>query len=294
MLLITGATGFVGTNLLRNLHHYKKGIRCLVRNENKLYRNTEVEVVQGDISDKNILNKATNGVDVVVHLAAVIKSSAPEEFINVNLTGTKNLVEACLRNKVKKIIYVSSLDVTLNKINIYAKTKASGEDEVVKSDIDYIILRPSMIYGKDSEDMCILARMVRAFPIIPVIGSGEYKLQPVFIDDVCGIITKLVDSEIKNKVYFIAGEQKINMNALIDKIAALYTKKTLKIHIPLWSLWLPIKLYNLFLKNSPISYDSLKMINQDKICEISEIKKDFNFRPVNIDDGLRLALNGIK
>ncbi len=290
MILITGASGFVGRNLLRRLGGKGMRIKCLVRDRSKVDFDEEIDIIQGNISDRNILYEATRGVDTIIHLAAVIKSVVPDELVEVNVMGTKNLIDACLKNGVKRIIHISSLDATLNNPNIYGKTKADAEDEIIKSRIDYVILRPALIYGKDSKNVNVLAKIVKTFPVIPVIGDGSCKLQPVYIDDVCDIIVKLISSDIKNKTYYIAGEQEISMNDLIDKIAGIYAKKVLKIHVPLRLLWLPVKLYNFFLKNSAVNYQSLKMLNQDKTCKINEIKRDFNFRPVSIDDGLKHIL----
>lgn len=290
MILVTGATGFVGQNLLKQLVNERIKVRCLVRDKNKISESSEVEIIQGDISDKFILYKATQNVGIIVHLAAVIKSSDHEEFMNVNVKGAESLVEAGIKNKVNKIIYISSLDAALDRTNIYGKTKAIGEGIVKKSNMDYIILRPALIYGKGSKDIGMLAKFIKKYPFMPVVGSGEGKLQPVYIDDICNIIIKLIKSDIRNKTYYIAGEQKITLNGLIDKIAGKFSKKVIKIHIPLWLLWLPLKLYGIVIKNSQINYESLSLLNQDKICNIDEIKKDFNFKPVSLDDGLRLVL----
>lgn len=290
MILVTGATGFVGQNLLKQLVNERIKVRCLVRDKNKISESSEVEIIQGDISDKFILYKATQNVGIIVHLAAVIKSSDHEEFMNVNVKGAESLVEAGIKNKVNKIIYISSLDAALDRTNIYGKTKAIGEGIVKKSNMDYIILRPALIYGKGSKDIGMLAKFIKKYPFMPVVGSGEGKLQPVYIDDICNIIVKLIKSDIRNKTYYIAGEQKITLNGLIDKIAGKFSKKVIKIHIPLWLLWLPLKLYGVIIKNSQINYESLSLLNQDKTCNIDEIKKDFNFKPVSLDDGLKLVL----
>lgn len=287
MILITGATGFVGRNLLKKLSNEGVRIRCLVRDKSKITKNSGAEVVQGDLSDKDILDKVTQNVDVVIHLAAIVKSSKQEEFININVTGTENLIYACRKNNVKRVIYVSSLDATLAKTNMYGKTKALGENIIKNSGIDYIILRPALIYGKGSKDIDMLAKVVRKYPVVPVIGNGQSKFQPIYIDDICQIIVKLIKSDIKNKIYYIAGEQRIALNDLIDKIAHLLSKRIIKIYVPLWLLWLPLKLYGIVIKNPQINYESLSLLNQDKICDIDEIKKDFNFNPISLDDGLR-------
>lgn len=290
MLLITGATGFVGRRLLEKLISKRLKVRCLVRDKKKIDKNNDLEIVQGDILYKNALYNATQKVDTVIHLATIIKSSDPEEFTNVNAQGTRNLVEACIKNEVKKIIYVSSLDAVLNETNTYGKTKKIGEDIIKESGIDYIILRPSLIYGKGSKAVMKLSELIKKYPLIPVVGDGEGKFQPVYVDDVCDVILNAIESDVRNKAYCIAGEQKISWNEFIDKIANLFSKRVVKIHVPLWVFWLPLELYSLVVKNPLFDYESLNLLKQDKICDLSEIKKDFGFKPISLDDGLRLVL----
>ena len=221
--------------------------RCLVRDRKKIDDNSRVEIIEGDILDRGILDKATKDVDTVIHLAAIIKSGDNSDLVRVNVDGTRNLVDACITNGVKRIIYISSLDAGLKDISIYGKTKGIAEDIIKSSNTDYVILRPALIYGKGSKDICLLAELIKRYPVIPVFGDGEGLLQPVYVDDVCDIIIKLIkDRNIKNKIYYIAGEEAISLNNLIDKIAGLFSKRVIKIHIPLWVLWLPLRVYNLF------------------------------------------------
>lgn len=290
MILITGASGFVGKNLLKNLVNRNMKVRALVRDKNKIDDSNKCEILEGDLLDKRSLDKATQNVDIVVHLAAIIKSSNTKELMNVNVQGTKNLVVFCNKNKVKKIIYVSSLDAGLSNTSVYGRSKRLGEAIIEDSGIDYIILRPSLIYGKNSKDIIMLSELIRKLPLVPVIGNGKSKIQPVYVEDVSGVIIKLIYSKIKNKMYYIAGEEMISMNDLINEIADLYSKRVIKIHIPLWALWLPIKLYSFVFKSSSINYDSLKLLNKDKICDISDIKKDLKFKPISFDDGLKWVI----
>lgn len=288
MILVTGGTGFLGKNLLKKLIHEKILFRCLVRDRKKIDDNSRVEIIEGDILDRGILDKATKDVDTVIHLAAIIKSGDNSDLVRVNVDGTRNLVDACITNGVKRIIYISSLDAGLKDISIYGKTKGIAEDIIKSSNTDYVILRPALIYGKGSKDICLLAELIKRYPVIPVFGDGEGLLQPVYVDDVCDIIIKLIkDRNIKNKIYYIAGEEAISLNNLIDKIAGLFSKRVIKIHIPLWVLWLPLRVYNLFEKKSLINYKSLSILSMDKVCEIGEARGDLNFNPINLEGGLK-------
>lgn len=288
MILVTGGTGFLGRNLLKKLFNEKTRVRCLVRGRKKIDNDAKVEIIEGDILDRESLYKASQDVDTVIHLAAIIKSGDNNDFIRINVEGTRNLVDACLKNNVQRIIHISSLDAGLKDINIYGKTKGIAEDIIKSSNIDYVILRPALIYGKGSKDICLLAELIKRYPIIPVFGSGEGLLQPVHVADVCDVILKLINNRnIKNKIYYVAGEEKISLNGLIDKIAGLFLKSVIKIHIPLWVLWLPLRVYNLFKKKSLINYKSLSILNTDKVCEIGEVRGDLNFNPINLEEGLK-------
>jgi NADH dehydrogenase len=286
MIFVTGATGFIGKNLLKKLLDKNFSVRALVRDKSKISKINNLEVVDGDLLDKEKLFKATENVDVVIHLAAVVKSFSFQEYIKVNVEGTRNLIDACLKNKTKKIIYISSLDACLNKTNCYGESKALGEKIIIASGIDYIILRPALVYGRGSEAIVTLAGLIKKLPVIPVVGSGKAILQPVYVNDVCHAIINLLESNLKNKLFYLAGEERISIDGLIDKIAKIYSKKVIKIHVPLWLIFLPLKLCNFIIKNSAFTYDSLKLSNTNKICDMNEIKSLLNFKFLSLDEGL--------
>jgi len=290
MIFITGATGFIGKNLLKKLLEANLLIRALARDKSRINKVNNLEVIEGDLLDKENLFKVMQNVDVVIHLAAVVKASSAYEYNKTNIEGTKNLVEACLKNKVKKIIYISSLDAGLDNPNCYGESKALGEIIIRESGIDYIILRPSLVYGRESDVIVMLAGLIKKLPVIPVVGNGGAILQPIYVEDVCEIIIKLLDGDIKNKIYYLAGEERVSIDGFIDKIAKIYSKKVIKMHVPLWLIFLPLKLYNFVIKNSVFTYDSLKLSNTNKICDISEIKSLFNFKFLNLDEGLAKTL----
>ena len=290
MILLTGATGFVGKTLLLKLTDKNIKVRCLVRDSNKIEKKDNFEIMEGNLLDKKSLCNATKNIEMVVHLAAVIKSSDRQKLMRVNVEGTKNLVEACIKNKVRKIIYFSSLDACLGKTNFYGRTKTLGEKVIKNAHMDYIILRPSLIYGRGCEDIVTLARLVQKLPFVPAAENGKGRLQPVYVEDLCDLVVKIIESNKKGVVYHIAGEEKISLDGLIDKIADVYSKKVLKIHLPLWILFLPLKICSLISRKSSWDYESLKLINTDKICNIAEIKKDFGFAPLNLDKGLIRSL----
>jgi len=287
MLLITGITGFVGNVLQRELREREIRFRCLARGRQPPPQISGGEVVVGDLLDQDGLLPLTRGVNTVIHLAARIQSADPAEIMEVNVRGTENLVAACIRNGVSKIIYISSLDAVLDKSGAYGKSKARAEEIVRKSNIGYTILRPAFIYGRDARNLAALTRVIRSFPIFPVPGSGRARLQPVHVRDLCAVILKLIRDQARNRAYCIAGEERISMNDLIDRIAGCFSKRVWKVHIPPGLLWLLWQLRRFLPSGSAPSWQSLRLLNRDKICDIGDARQDLGFAPISLDEGLR-------
>lgn len=287
MILITGATGFIGTHLLKRLSGTK--IRCLVRKDTVLGNN--VETVKGDLTDPRSLEEATKGASVVVHLAAIIKSNKKEDFGKINVEGTKNLVDACIKNKVKRFVHISSHDATLGDKYDYAYSKLKSEEIVKNSGLEYIILRPTVVYGKgDKESLGMLFNIIKKYSFAPVIGNGEYQLQPVYVDDVVNAVLRCLESDKVNKIYFIAGPKALTFNQIINQTATVLSKKVIKIHFPLWLLKILLNPYELLSKNPSLTYKKMLAVTENKTCDITQTEKELGFKPVIFEEGLKKTL----
>src|SRR3989344_5101366 len=259
-ILVTGASGFVGKNLIKHLNKYN--INILSRK--KIFGDG---VFVGDLFDKKILLDASK-VDIIIHLAGISNG----DVFKINYEGTRNLVDACVENKVKKFIFISSFDAILE--TDYGKSKLKAEDYIKNSGLNYIIFRPTVIYGNDNKkDIGRLIRLIK-MGISPIPGSGNFKLQPVFVDDIVKIIAMAIESKHKNKTYFIGGADVLSFNELADKIASQLNKKIVKINIPIFL----VKLIN-------------KSLLSDKICSNAEIEKNFKFKTKKFEDGIKKSLH---
>lgn len=277
-ILITGGTGDVGKEIVKELAD-KYQLRCLTRK-----KINESSYVQGDMNDYRSLLAATKGIDIVVHLAG---ASGHNEILleEVNVKGTKNLVKACEENGVKKILFISSLDVIFN--SPYGTSKKKAEEAIKKSSLNYLILRPAVIYGKYfTKDIMMVANLVKKSPVIPVAGSGENKYQPLYVRDLAGITRYVIDNDkFINQSYFIAGPETVSMNQLIDLAGSLFGKKVLKIHIPLFCF----KILNGLLKIAGMNID-INSFYVDKACDINPIVRELNFKPTGLKEGLGKSL----
>lgn len=227
-ILVTGASGYLGQEVLKYLdkHH----ARCLVR-EGHI---PDVEIAHGDVLDAASLERAVAGVHTIIHAAAVTHSSDEKLFAAVNVYGTKNLLEASKKAGVKHFIFISSMASTRKYLDAYGKSKWQAEELVKHSGIPYTILRPTMMYGEESKAVRDFIAYLRRFPlIVPVLGNGNPRIQPVHVDDVARIIAKSVEQGGRNKAYAVVGGTTISMNYFIDFVMSRMRMKKMKVHVPL-------------------------------------------------------------
>ena len=205
-LLITGASCNMGNNLIRQLSIFPDlNIRAMVNRS--LVDAPGCEIRPGSLNNLELMARALSGVDIVVHLAALTKSKNESDYFETNVKGTKNLVDVCLEQGVKKIIYVSSQAASLNG-GAYSLSKLEAEQYIKKSKIQWVILRPSEVYGQEGDSINQLIWWVQNFVCVPVIGQGKSKLSPVYIDDVVkAMAASIFIEEIENKTLLASWEE---------------------------------------------------------------------------------------
>lgn len=288
-ILITGATGFIGKHLIPELGFCE--VRCLVRKTSDVSWLKNVELFYGDIVDVNSLDEAMKGIDIVIHMAAVVFEKK-EIQDRINVEGTKNVVEACRKNKIKKLIYLSSVAVVYGKETSnynYSFTKKKAEELVLNAKLNSIILRPSLIYGKGSR-LTNIIKLIRIFPIIPL---PEFMLtkriqQPVYVEDVVnGIITAVKTDKLrKNKPYVLAGPSSNTIAQIIDA-TTIYPFKPIKLKIPTSLLKFLVKIYLKIFPGTPINQEHLSKQSKIYNFDNSEATKDFGYNPIDIVDAIK-------
>ena len=284
MIAITGATGFLGRHLVARLG--SKNIKCLVRKEDHGLKN--IKTVKGDLSDKKALDNFVKNAKIVMHLAAIIDHKDKEQYKRVNIDGTKNLINACKKNKVKRIIFVSSMASTKSHLDDYGKSKSEAEKLLLNSGLDVTILRPSFIYGKDSNSMKKLLEFLHKFKVIPIVGNGEYKFRPVHVDDVVKSIILCINNKSSvGKTYNILGKTELTFNEFIDLVCKKYNIKKRKVHIPI-SICLPISsIGSLITKNFPLKKTFVLSIKSGTTGSIEPAERDLKYKPMGFLEGLK-------
>ena len=293
MILVTGATGFVGGHLVKHLRKDGLRLRAMVRTPAKAQalKDLGVEVVPGDMSDRASLEAATAGIERVIHLVGIIQEAPGATFQSVHVEGTRDLLDASKKAGVRHFMYQSALGTRPNAKSRYHQTKWEAEELVSKSGIPFTILRPSLIYGPGDLFTIRLAEMIRLSPVLPVIGSGQSKVQPIFIDDVVECIRKTVTSDsYLNEMYEIGGPEQLTYEDVTTMIAEVMGIKRPTVHVPLFFMKPMARVLQAILPKPPVTTDQLIMLQEDNVCSLRDIREVFGIEPVEFREGLATFL----
>ena len=287
-IFVTGISGFLGRIILKEIDttHYDT-IYCLCRSKklpisNEKSTNT-IKVIEGDLLDPNSYSEALAQCNTVLHLAAVTGKAKPSEYFDINTNGTKYLVRECERQGVKQFLFTSTIAVTFPDISnyYYAQSKQKAEDIVKSSQLNFSIVRPTMIIDNDGaiwNNLTILGKQF--FPII--LGNGKGKVQPIYGPDLAKLLLLLIDKDIfQNETYDLGGPEQITFKEFLQLIHREYRgKQHFTMHIPIGLILKILNVTEKYFSNilpinsgqlSPFRFDSIAIPNQIYEMYISQM-----------------------
>jgi len=289
MILVTGATGFVGSHLVKRMRKESMPVRAVVRSAAKAQALTDlgVEVVPGDINDPASLESAARGCDKVIHLVGIIQEGRNFTFRSVHVEGARNVLDAAKKAGVQHFIYQSALGTRENAKSEYHRTKYEAEKLVKASGIPFTILRPSLIYGPGDLFTIRLAEMIRLSPVLPVIGSGRSKIQPLYIEDVVSCIVKIAAGGVHlGRTYEVGGPEALTYEEVTKAIAKALGVDRPVVHMPLSFMRGIALVAETVLHKAPVTMDQLIMLQEDNVCDVQNIREAFGIEPVEFRAGL--------
>ena len=330
-VLVTGATGFVGGHLVERLVKEKEKVRCLAKkgSDTSLLEGLGVEIVYGDLLDKESLKTAVSGVDTVYHLAALARlytGLTPDDYNRVNAEGTRNLLEACT-GKIKHFVYTSSADAVgpsrdgrpcdestpCQPVNIYGESKLASElicKEYAAKGVPITVIRPPMIYGP----RCML-HLKRLFKLVktgfyPVMGDGQALMEFCYVGNVVeGLILAARSKQAIGQTYYISDERSYTITEVLNAIAGAENVKLRIIHLPVPvgnAIGLAVETLGKVLRFWPFivketgrptfSRNTVKWSTGNTwICSIEKAKREFGYSPkISLQEGVKRTVEWYK
>jgi len=291
-ILITGAAGFIGRHLTGSLGKNKNiSLKAFDKNIGLVHIFPDIKTIIGDIRDQEKLREVfiEEAPEIIIHLAAVIKSPHKEDYIKINVHGTENLVNLAENFGVKKFIFLSTDYVLYNLHDLYGESKRRCEEIIQSSSLNFTIFRPTPVLGPgDTKNFATLISIIKKYPIIPAI---KCRMEPVYVGDVVKmIVASLENSCPPRRAYNLPGGSICEFPEIVGIISNLLGLKRAIVTLPEKIFMPALKIYESLAPNPLLSVDQVQKWTKNNPLNASLAKKDLNYNPISFEEGIRLAL----
>ena len=284
MIAVAGSTGFVGRHLVRRLAGQRSGVRGLARNPAaaRALLPSSVEIVQADLLQPDTLGPALSGVDVLVHCAAITadhKETYRAQYARVNGEGTRNLVAAARGARTRKIVLLNGLGTKRGANGSYMRTRWEMAEAVRGSGLPWVSPQPSILFGDGAPFPAAIAKLARTSPVVPILGSGRTKLQPLWVEDLCTCLALCIEQPTwDGRAMDLGGPEQLPYTEVVRLIleAAHLRRPMLPMPLPLARIAAQVMSV---LPNPPLVPATLELFDFDNATDQDAVQKIFGFAP---------------
>jgi len=278
LVTVFGGSGFVGRHTVWALAQAGYRIRVAVRrpelaNFLRSYGLVgQIHPIQANVRDDGSVRRAIVGADAVVNLVGILAPSGKQTFSSVQSAGSARIARMAAENGITNFVQVSAIGADRNSNSRYAHTKAEGEDAVLQAIPSAVILRPSVVFGPEDEFFNRFAEMARFSPVLPLVGGGKTRFQPVYVGDVAQAILAALEGKAKpGAIYELGGPQIYTFREVLDKIAEYTMRKRPYIPLPFSIATIQAAMIQ-WLPNAPLTVDQVRLLRKDNV--VSQRAKD--------------------
>jgi NADH dehydrogenase len=292
VILVTGATGFIGAEILRRASRRGWRVRGLARHPERaeaLGRLPHVELFRGDVSRPDELHEALEGVETVIHLVGIIVETRAQSYEDVHVTGTRNVVEATRRAGISRYVHMSALGVEAGRdVSDYYRTKWRAEEIVRGAGLESTIFRPSVVFGRDDDFFNRFVRILRWSPVVPLPAGGRSRFQPVWIGDVAECFLQATRMErTPEPAYDVAGPEIMTLKEIVRTLMEVTGRRRPIVALPVAPLRLGAAVLETALPSPPVTRDQLRMLSIDNVSDRAgqqALRRDFEIEHARLAD----------
>ncbi|MCC6485333.1 MAG: complex I NDUFA9 subunit family protein [Armatimonadetes bacterium] len=289
----TGATGFVGSHMVRRFVNGGHSVVCLVRRgeASSTLPGGPIRLREGDITNPDSLKGVFDGCELVVNLVGIIREVADATFERIHAEGTDNVLRAAEQSGVPRFIQMSSLGVRPGAKSLYHQTKWRAEESVRASAMAWTIFRPSVIFGRGDGFTTMLKDLISRAPVVPIVGSGSHLIQPVAIEDVTACFLAAGTEEgHAGQIYELGGPQQLRFVDIVRTMARQMGYRKPRVHLPLWLIGPFVRAASRVTTRFPLTTDQLIMLREDNVTDHNAAQEVFGLTLIPFSDGLKRLL----
>ncbi|MGH7861451.1 MAG: NAD(P)H-binding protein [Candidatus Dormibacteraceae bacterium] len=282
MVLITGAGGFVGRRLVMRLSADHQ-VRAMLRRPAGIAFPAAVQPVQADLLRPESLTAALRGIEVVFHTAALVANNREPHrggYDQTNRIGTQNLMAAAAQAGVARIVLLSGLGTHPAAPGTYMATRHGMEQAVRESGIAHVILQPSVLFGEGAEFVAALARLTQRLPVIPLLGGGRLRFQPLHVQDLLSCLERaLHDPGLLGRSIEVGGAEQLTFKEVLEAICRAQGYRRRLLPLPLWAARIPARVMSALLAHPPLTPAALELFESDNVSRLDAVESSFGFVP---------------
>lgn len=294
MILITGATGFLGRHVVRRLLGAGEGIRCLARaNAGGLewLQSQPVDVALGHLLDPASVRRACDGVRQVIHLAAPTREARDAVVEQVHVTGTATLAEAARAAHVERVLMLSPLGSASSAVQPFLRTRGRAEEVLRESGVPFAILQSSLMFGSGDRLITGMMSLLRRTGVMLIPGTGKTMLQPIWVGDVVSCVLRaLADETVLERSVPLGGPQHLSYEEIAEQVSKMLNLPRVKVHLSRRMVGRLARLLEGFGRSPFLGYRHLELLDVGTITALDTVKRAFGFQPMPLLEGLAYQL----
>jgi nucleoside-diphosphate-sugar epimerase len=293
MILLIGATGFLGPHVLEKLLDGGFEVACLIRKSGDTSKLKETAAKAG----RKVALAAGNlqSSDSIIY--SLKKAESAVYMVDLEHTDLlENFLDAAQRTGLKRAVFISSTTVLVPLGITVKERKLRSEELIKKSGLDYTILRPSMIYGsEDDNNFSKMIEFVKKRGFFVTFGSGDNLIQPVYIKDVAEAIASVIDNKrTYGRIYNIAGREPLKYSRMLEIVKSRLKRQFKVIRVPIGAAGFFVSIYAALSRNPSLTPDQIERMGIDKAYSYREAARDFNFSPVDFEEGIERLIKELE
>src|SRR5918996_958991 len=286
-IAVIGATGFVGSHVVPHLVREGHRVVAVSRGGRRMTGwGDAVDARAANVETGTGLGDALAGADAVVHLVAIPRETGGRRFDAVNVEGTRRVVDAATAAGLRRMVHLSVLGVTDDPRLRYLRSKWDGEQLVRQSDLDWVVLRPSIMFGEGDGFFNLIKTTLTWWSpgVIAIPGRGEERFQPLSVDDLAIAVERsLTEPERFGNVYELGGPDYWSYREIVDEVMRVTGKRRLKLNLPVGLLSALTTVTDRVLPIFPVSHDQIGSLGRPNFTDADAFERAFGVRPQPMD-----------